>query len=351
MINVYFSELPKTLTEILGLKYDETMSYEERVQKRYDYIKEQYEVNPRFEGWDYIENIKYGLELDHLVTFKYLISTNGRVLTTIKLENKYNTLEGKITRFGYKSQGVRINNKRYELRVHRAQASTFIPKYAETCTAVNMLIVNHKDLNKLNNHFTNLEWCTHKENTIHAAMSGAFDKNLYFNKCLKSTWLLDDVYKGFEFRVKGRHGLAKLGLNIHMLKYHLQGRAQSSFGCTWKVITKEEFESLPDAPEFIVDKMLNDITYLDRRVKPLKGTILKQGKWKGLTFAIYGKKELDRYGFSLAGTHVVALSDTRKSAQGCGWKFITRDEAELLPRGLTEEQMEYLGLKSKLYTM
>jgi hypothetical protein len=32
MINVYFSELPKTLTEILGLKYDETMSYEERVQ-------------------------------------------------------------------------------------------------------------------------------------------------------------------------------------------------------------------------------------------------------------------------------------------------------------------------------
>ena len=29
MIKVYFSELPKTLTEILELKYDETMSYEE----------------------------------------------------------------------------------------------------------------------------------------------------------------------------------------------------------------------------------------------------------------------------------------------------------------------------------
>jgi len=28
--------------------------------------------------------------------------------------------------------------------------------------------VNHKDLNKSNNHYSNLEWCDHKENVQHA---------------------------------------------------------------------------------------------------------------------------------------------------------------------------------------
>ena len=77
MINVYFSELPKTLTEILGLKYDETMSYEERVQKRYEYIKEQYELDNKYEGWDYIELVFWEVEFKNLVHKKYLVSTKG----------------------------------------------------------------------------------------------------------------------------------------------------------------------------------------------------------------------------------------------------------------------------------
>ena len=33
---------------------------------------------------------------------------------------------------------------------------------------------NHKDLNKLNNHECNLEWCSKRENTIHAHKAGRF---------------------------------------------------------------------------------------------------------------------------------------------------------------------------------
>ena len=56
--------------------------------------------------------------------------------------------------------------KRY--RAHRLVAFLFLdrpPNYRE-------LIINHKDGNKLNNHYSNLEYCTYYYNNYHARING-----------------------------------------------------------------------------------------------------------------------------------------------------------------------------------
>lgn len=67
---------------------------------------------------------------------------------------------------GYAAVNLTKRKKMRTLSVHRIVALHFIPNphgYKE---------VNHKDGDKLNNHVSNLEWCTKSQNTKHAYDTG-----------------------------------------------------------------------------------------------------------------------------------------------------------------------------------
>jgi hypothetical protein len=70
-----------------------------------------------------------------------------------------------VTKSGYKRIKLSKNGNEKHLVIHRLVAKAFIDnpnKYK---------IVNHKDLDKLNNSVDNLEWCTQKQNVQHALIS------------------------------------------------------------------------------------------------------------------------------------------------------------------------------------
>jgi|SRR5690606_28296533 len=69
---------------------------------------------------------------------------------------------------GYCLSSISLNNKSKTVRIHRLVALAFIPN------PYDKLEVNHKDGNKENNHISNLEWSTRKENMNHASRNRLF---------------------------------------------------------------------------------------------------------------------------------------------------------------------------------
>lgn len=71
-----------------------------------------------------------------------------------------------ISKSGYAHVLLHKNGKRVMRHVHRLVAEAFVPK------TVKGNQVNHKDLNKVNNCVSNLEWVTPKGNADHARRLG-----------------------------------------------------------------------------------------------------------------------------------------------------------------------------------
>lgn len=57
--------------------------------------------------------------------------------------------------------------------VHRVVAKLFLEPPKDS----SRIFINHKDGNKDNNHYSNLEWCTHAENILHAKILGLMGRD------------------------------------------------------------------------------------------------------------------------------------------------------------------------------
>lgn len=112
------------------------------------------------ENFKSVENLKFkklnGIFSDY---DKYIIFENGSIIN-------YN--EGKFLKFQNSKKGYDIcylYNKesiKKNFSVHRLVAYMFCEGYKENLT------INHVDGDKINNHYSNLEWCTNQENIAHA---------------------------------------------------------------------------------------------------------------------------------------------------------------------------------------
>ena len=107
----------------------------------------------------------------------YSITREGRIWShdRIKISRKREyKIKGqwrklKKTNKGYLEINLFKNGKPIFKRIHRLVAETYIPN------PENKPDINHLDGNKLNNHVSNLQWVTSKENHSHAWKIGLYD--------------------------------------------------------------------------------------------------------------------------------------------------------------------------------
>lgn len=88
---------------------------------------------------------------EHDYTGLYKISNDGQVYSC----HRKRKIKGSKDKDGYVRVSLRKNGKNKTFPVHRLVAFMFIPKIDNKHNCV-----NHKDENKANNSFNNLEWCT-----------------------------------------------------------------------------------------------------------------------------------------------------------------------------------------------
>ncbi len=132
----------------------------------------------------------------------YEISNLGR----IRNFRTGNILKTQILKSGYINICVSLGSRGSSecIKMHRAVAECFIPN------PNNLPQVNHIDGCKTNNKVENLEWCTNRENTIHAIRTGL---------------------KTFEYQVGEKNWLSKLTQeDVAFIRNNYKER-DKEFGC------------------------------------------------------------------------------------------------------------------------
>jgi len=154
---------------------------------------------------------------------KYRISNLGRVMS---LKNKFGNRElilRQYTSNGYCHFTMCKDSKLKMSRTHQIVAQTFIEN------PDNKPYVNHIDGDKRNNFVENLEWCTAKENVIHAYKLGLTSMNKgedhYLAKLTERDVLEIKKYKGSKIKYKD---ISKIyGVNKNTIGSIIKGK-------TWK---------------------------------------------------------------------------------------------------------------------
>lgn len=121
----------------------------------------------------------------------YMISNTGMVFN-----KKRNVYLKPVLNERYMVVLLYKNNKRKQFYVHRLVANAFCEKKE------GKIIVNHKDFDKTNNHHSNLEWVTTRENIMHflrseyyipRKMSEVAKRKMVNSKQKKVKCLLDNI--------------------------------------------------------------------------------------------------------------------------------------------------------------
>jgi transposase len=175
-------------------------------------------VNIRIdEAWKPIKGYEGLYEVSNLGRVKSFVGYNGHqyierekiLKTTIRhYEHGYCNCVVNLTK----------NKKKKTFRVHRLVAEAFIPNIQ------NKPCINHLDGNPLNNGVDNLEWCTQRENIIHAVETG-LRKKFYISK--ETLFKLYVVEKKTIKEIADIYGVSRFVIQDKLKKYGIKRRTQS----------------------------------------------------------------------------------------------------------------------------
>lgn len=151
---------------------------------------------------------------------RYLVNESGDVFS--KRSNRL--LTPKIDRYGYKVVVLSRNGKTKHITVHKLVALHFIPN------PDNLPTVNHKDEDKLNNHVSNLEWLTVKDNDNY----GTRNERMANSKKINPVAQFDLDMNLIEIHAGIKDAQRNTGVNRNSIRAVCRGERDSAGGYKWR---------------------------------------------------------------------------------------------------------------------
>lgn len=156
----------------------------------------------------------------------YKITTEGVVISTnYRMTGKEKELKAGTNRRGYKYVILCKNGKRKSHSVHRLVANAFIDN------SLTKPCINHKNSIRTDNRIENLEFCTHKENTIHGYLFG--NNNGKCEKPINQLDLQGNFIRSFKSTMDAEKYLGIKNANSNICKC-LKRKYKYAYGYKWK---------------------------------------------------------------------------------------------------------------------
>lgn len=196
-------------------------------------------------GIELDDNLRYSPKIIYLNNepSNYIICCDGSV---------YNIKTGKEKQAtempnGYMKISLYLNNVKYEKYIHRLVAEAFIrnPKRKPE--------VNHKDRNKKNNDYTNLEWVTANENVAHAKMTSDNDIGSATGIPIHTDKQIDKAIRMLE---KGKYSIAEICKKTNVSKqtlYDIKNKKAFQYKTTNSDFSN--YEDFKDSKKYPDDKI------------------------------------------------------------------------------------------------
>lgn len=133
---------------------------------------------------------------------------------------------------GYSNVELYKNKKKKQFYIHRLVMENFCP-----IENMNVLDVNHKDEDKSNNHISNLEWMTHKDNLNYGSraekarmkMQGKNSSRSKKVKCIEK----DVIYEAL------REAERQLGIPATNISRACKGKIKTAGGYHWEYVEEK----------------------------------------------------------------------------------------------------------------
>lgn len=164
----------------------------------------------------------------------YYITNDGVVLSMDRMENsrsgskrlrKGGVLKQRESNCGYMRVGLRDGKRQVSFLVHRLVAIAYVDGFMDG------LVVNHKDGDKKNNHYSNLEWVTPSDNNKHAFANGlAKSKRGPDSSSYGGDISCVNIKTGDEFLICGKSEIEALGFTPQSVYSCLNGKLKTHAG-------------------------------------------------------------------------------------------------------------------------